>query len=125
MLNDFTVPKRTKELKSEIERARSGELAKQATLELEQGKLSHLKQATKKKDIPAREQKLLASLEHAFSIDATIRAKLEQVAKNGKIDAAVQKEIQDLANQLESGLDRAESGRAQARFDDLKKQIRR
>jgi hypothetical protein len=125
VLKEYEAPRRTKELRAGIERARADELAKQAALELEQGKLRQLKRRSEQKDLPARDQKLLASLDRAFSIDSSIRAKVDLLVRNGKIDAGIQKEIQELANQLESEVDRAESGSAEARFDDFKKKIGR
>jgi hypothetical protein len=66
---------------------------------------------------------MLASLEHAFLIDETIRVKLNLLARKEKTDAGLQKEIEDLANQLETAVDRTETARAEALFDDFKKEF--
>ena len=71
------------------------------------------------------ETRQLAALEKALSIDETIRTKLEQLTQNGKSDAGLHKEIRESTNGLESVIDRAEAGRAEAQFDKLKDAIHR
>ena len=56
VLRKYVRPKRVKELKSEVEKARSDELAKQARWELEKAKLKKLQEATKAKDRETHEK---------------------------------------------------------------------
>ena len=94
--------KTTKELKSEIEKCRSGELAAKANWVLQEGRLKRSGAASKKGELPGPEKTVLGSLDQAFAIDGAIRGKLEQLSKSGKTDAGLQKEIADATNQLEA-----------------------
>jgi hypothetical protein len=123
ILKEYEKEKRTKELQAEIERSRSDEL--RAKAEIGQAE-AELKRSRRPKPEPSESQKqALALLEQAFAFDETIQGKLAQLAKNGKIDAGLQKEIADSTNQLEATLDRAEADSAIARFDALKQQFGR
>jgi len=131
MLVEYTKPKRVKELRSEVETARSDELAKRAGQELEKSRLKGLQAAIKERDRAARERQArelldrqaLAALDRAIPIEEQIRTKLEQLIKNGKPDDPLRKEIQDLTNQLQALVDQAESDRSAARFDEIKVRI--
>jgi len=130
-LLEYTKPKRVKELRSEVEKARADELAKRAGQELEKSKLKGLQAAIKTRDRSAREREArdlldrqaLAALDRAIPIEEQVRTKLEQLIKNGKPDDPLRKEIQDLTNQLQALVDQAESDRSAARFDELKTRI--
>jgi hypothetical protein len=131
-LREYTKPRRLKALQSEVEEARSDELAKKAEWELQQAKLKGLNDAIKAERLRASEQKAAdslgrqatASLERAISIEGQIQTKLEQLTKNGKRDDPLQKEIEDLTNQLQSVIEQGEFERSAAQFAALKTKIR-
>jgi hypothetical protein len=130
LLKEFSKHQRSMELESKVKRALSEELAKRAELQMEQGKLNVLKREAQNKDVRSGDAELLRlfaaplrSIDEAISIDGNVRGKLEQLAKSGKSDAGVQKEIRDSTNQLEALIDRAEVTGALSRFEYVKKSI--
>jgi uncharacterized protein YigA (DUF484 family) len=130
-LVEYTKPLRLKELGSEVEKARADELAKKAEWEVQQAKLKKLNEAIKAENLRSPEQNAVdllarqarASLERAISIEGQIQTKLEQLTKNGKRDDPLQKEIEDLTNQLDSVIVQAEVERSAALFAALKTKI--
>jgi len=131
ILVEYEKPKRLKELRSEVEKARSVELAKRAVSELEQFKIKQLEEAIKALNRLARERtardllvrQALDSLDRAIPIEEKLRTKLEQLTKNGKPDDPLRNEIHDLSNQLQALIEQAEAARSAARFDELKTRI--
>jgi len=131
ILVEYKKPKIVKELRSEVEKARSDELAKKAAWELEQSKLKLLEAAIKARERPSRERQArelldrqaLASLDRAIPIEEKLRTKLEQLTKNGNPDDPLRNEIQDLTNQLQALIEHAEAARSADRFDELKARI--
>jgi hypothetical protein len=123
ILEKYTKPKTVLELESEVERARSAELAKKADFELAQGKLARSKRMTGKKELPVAERKMLALLERGVSVDDTIRTKLEELMKKGKPDHELLKNVQELTNQLERVVEHAEAERAASQLEKLKPTI--
>jgi hypothetical protein len=107
-------------------------LAKKAEWELQQAKLKKLNEVIKAEKLRASAQKALdllarkatASLERAISIEGQIQTKLEQLTKNGKRDDPLQKEIEDLTNQLQSVIEQGEFEQSAAQFAALKTRIR-
>jgi len=133
VLLEFTKDQRVKELRSEVEKARSVELAKQAEWEIEKSKVTWLQAASKRLERIAREgqarnlldRQALASLDRAIPVEERLRIKLEQLTKNGKPDDPLRQEIEDLMNQLQALVDQAEIARSAAQFDRLKTRIHR
>ena len=123
VLEEFTKDKTVKELRARVFLARSDELAKKATWELEQGKLKQLKRTASKNDLSIAEKQILIDLDRATVVDDTIRSKLDQLTKIGKPDNELLKNIQDLTNQLELIVEQAESERAAAQLEKLKPSI--
>ena len=82
VLKTFTKHQRTTELKSQIERARSNELAVKAELTLAEAQLRRARGAGRELSEP--EKKLLGLLDQALAVDQGIRAKLEKLRKNGR-----------------------------------------
>ena len=129
MLEAYTKPKRIKELQSEVAKARSVELAKQAVSELEKSKLKRLEQAIKGLDLPDRKawdllnRQALASLDRAMLIESQLRIKLDQGTKDGKPDEPLRHEIQVLSNQLQALVDQAAFDESAAGFDEWKPRI--
>ena len=124
VLNEFTRPKTIKELKSEVEKARSVELAKRVEMEIAQGKLAHLEGMIPKPGLPVAEQKLLALLERGVGLDDAVSTKLDELLKNGKPDHELLKNIQNLTNELERVLEQAEAACAVAQLEKIKRPIR-
>jgi hypothetical protein len=123
LLLDHTKPKRLKELRAAVERARSDELARHAQWELEKSKLQQLQKAIEQPGPQADQMRVLPLLGKAIPIEEQVRRKLEQLDKNGKPDLPLEKEIRDLANQLQGLVERASQEQAAARFDQWKARI--
>jgi len=131
VLLEYTKPKRVNELRSNVEKARSDELAKRATWSLEQSRLQALQRmidgrapgARGKKARDLLDRQALVSLDRAIPIEEQIRTKLELLTKSGRPDDPLRNEIQDLTNQLQALVDQAEIERSGARFDKLKTRI--
>jgi hypothetical protein len=118
VLSDYTKDKRVKELRAKIEWSRAEELMAKATAELEDSKLKRLSRP--QRGLSAAQKSELGLLDRAIAIDAAIRGKLSQLTKNGKADAALQKEITDSTNERQALIDRAEAEHAAAQTDALK-----
>jgi len=129
VLLEFTKGQRTKQLQTDIERARSDELYTRATWELEQAKCVKLQRMIRDRDLPERkardllDRQPLVWLDRATPIEEQIRNKLEQLDKAAKPDDPLRKEIQGLTNQLRALVDQAEIARSGAQFDTLKTRI--
>jgi hypothetical protein len=131
VLLQYEKPKRLKELRAEVVKARSDELAARLGVEREQGKLKGLQASIKEQRRNAREgrvrplldRRVLVSLDRAVSLDEQIRAKLEQLNKNGQANPRLREEIKDLTNQLQILVDQAEVARSTEMFDRLKARI--
>jgi hypothetical protein len=124
VLNEYEKPKRTSDLKAAIYMARSNELGARVELGLVQESLSRSRKRIERTKLSAREKTVIALVDQACSIDGTVRGKLEQFERTGKADATLQKEITESTNQLEAVINRAESERAAALIDVLKKAMR-
>jgi hypothetical protein len=132
-LVEFTGPKTIKELQSEVKKARSDELEKQAAWQLAESKLKRLDRARQTRDLAARDRQAQQSLrdhardslDRAIAIEAQLRSQLDQFAKDGKGDDRLRNKIRDLSQQLEDLIDQAEADQSAARFDQVKERIRR
>jgi hypothetical protein len=120
MLRKYVMPKRVKELRSEVEKARSDELAKQARWELEKSKLENLKEATKGQDRGSHEQRVLALLDRAVAIAEQLKTKLDQPEKDRASGEQLRKEIADLRGQLQALVEQAQAEHAAAKWAKLK-----
>jgi hypothetical protein len=123
VLLQYTKVKRLSELQSELEKARSEELARRATWELETGKAKRLEAEIKDTQPPPDVKIVLTALDKATSIDEQIRGKLEQGIKEGNLTDSRQKDIQNLTSQLLALVEEADGARAALQFDNLKSQI--
>jgi hypothetical protein len=130
-LVEYTRPKRIKELRSAVARARSKELAKRAALELEQRKQNRLEEAIKRGSPAPRkstapesaDRRAMATLDRAISVEEKLRAKLDQVAKSANAGNSLRKEIDGLIRQLRDLVDQAEAERSLSELDELKERI--
>ena len=125
ILVEYDRRKRQLELESDIEKKRSIELATQADWELEKLRLQKLDRAIKDDKPVEDEKQILTMLDQAMLLENTIRAELDRLAKGGKTDPPLQKEIRDLTNQLQKVVDQAETVQSATQFAKLKTRIHR
>jgi hypothetical protein len=126
---EYTKPFRTSNLGSDVERAKSDEHAKHATLALEKFKLTKLERLIKARDLPSaqrdsrnvHDRHALALLDRTIPIEERLRTKIEQLTEAVKLDQPLRKEIQDLSDQLQALVDQAEIDHSSAQFDKLKR----
>ncbi len=123
VLKDFEKQKETKRLQAAVQKAISEDLASEASvLKLE----DELKRSGgSKPELSELQRQSLELLERAFKLDETVRGKLAQISKYGKIDAQLEKGITDATNELEAVVFRAENANARAGFEALKDAIGR
>jgi len=128
VLLGYTKGVRERELRSQVEKARSDELANRATVALEGSKLTKLQQTIKGRDVPQaaggkqniHDRQALAVLDHAIPIEEQLRAKLNELAKPIKAAEGLRHETENLLTRLRATVDQAEIERSAARFDALK-----
>jgi hypothetical protein len=125
ILVEYTKPKRTKELQAEVARAHAKELAKEADWERLKGQVESLEKTTRTP--PARsevEKRILGLLDRAIPIEERAHAKLDQLARERKAGDSLQKEVQDLTNELGAIVEEAESVKAAGDFARLKSRLK-
>jgi hypothetical protein len=126
VLVEYTKPKRTQELQSELAKARSDELSKIAEWERLKGRLERTqKAATAGADRTDVETRILALLDRAVSIEERIQARLGQFKKEPNHNDAAEKEVLGLMDQLGAIIDEAEAVKAAADFARVKPRLRR
>jgi hypothetical protein len=110
VLVEYTKPKQIKELQSEVAKARSKELAKQAESELLKGQIESLQKTARTEPAPSDvEKRILGLIERAIPIDEQAHTKLDQLGRNVDSAQSLQKEVQDLTNELGAIIEEAES----------------
>jgi hypothetical protein len=125
VLAEFAQRKHLMELQSDIEKMHSIELSNHADWDIQKSRLEKLEEAVKD-DRPTRnEKRALAMLDQAILLEHSIRAKLDQLAKVGKTDPTLQREIHDLTNQLQNDVNRADAWQTAAQFAKLGEKIHR
>jgi hypothetical protein len=123
VLRKYARPKRVKELKSEVEKARLDELAKGATWEREKAKLAQLQEVTKAKDREIHEQHVLTLLYRAVSIAEQLETKLDQAKKDREPGDQLRKEIADMTARGQSVVEQAQAEAAAAKWAKLKPKV--
>ena len=123
LLRQFARPKRVKELKSEFEKARSDELAKQAQWELEKLKLKKLQEAAKTQDRDPHEHRVPKLLDQALPIAEQLKAKLDRAEKDREPDDQLCKEIAGMTGQLQAVVEQAQAEDAAAKWATLKPKV--
>ena len=129
---EFTKPKRLKELRSRVEKARAEELVQQASSDIAQVRFKALQATIKANEFSAAEKssrdtqdrQTRESLVRAIAIEEQLEATLNQVKMNGGDDLRIRGEIKDLSQQLETILEQAEAEQAAAQFDAVKVRLR-
>jgi hypothetical protein len=119
-LRKYVMPRRVKELRSEVEKARSDELATQARRELEKSKLENLQEGTKRQNRAPHEQRVLTLLDRAVSIAEQLETKLDQAEKDREPGDQRRKEIADMTARLQSLVEQAQAEAAAAKWAKLK-----
>jgi hypothetical protein len=123
VLNRYFIGKRTKELDSEVKKAHSDELAKQAHWELAKGLEAKVREESQRPDFSEDRKKILALLDQAIPIEEKLRARLAEASKANTPQASKPDDIVLLLNDLGSLVDRAESVRDIGDFARLKPQV--
>jgi len=126
VLLEYEKPKRIKELSSDVEKARSNELASKATWELEQGKLKKLEDPSRNQPrLTGEQQRMLALLERAIPIEEQLSAKLDQIEKDRELGESLRKRIADLTAELQGIVEQARAEEASKVLANLKSKIGR
>ena len=129
VLIEYQHPRDVKNLKANVEKARSHELARQATLELEQSKLKKLERMND----PARSRNLLSDdrkqivelLVRAIPLEEQLSSRLDQTKADGQPAESVRIEITGLTRELQEIVDRAHDAGTAAAMGRLKSGLRR
>ncbi len=126
VLVEYTKEKRTQDLKAELAKARSDEKSKKAEWELLKGRIERTqKAATAGVDRTDVETRILVLLDRGVPIEERIQARFQQFKKEPSHDAAAEKEVLDLLDQLGAIIDEAEAVKAAADFARVKSRLRK
>jgi len=123
-LEKYVRPKRVKELKSAVEKARSDELALQARWKQEELKLAKLQKASNGQNRGPQGRQVLELLDQAISIADQLKTKFDQVEKDHEPGDSVRKEITDLTGRLQAVVAQAQREQAAASWANLKPTVR-
>ena len=123
LLRKFAGPKRVTELKAEVEKARSDELARQAQWELEKVKLKKLQEAAKMQGRETHEQRVFTILDQTLPIAELLKTKLDQAEKDREPDDQLRKEIAGMTGQLQALVEQAQAADAAAKWARLKPRV--
>jgi hypothetical protein len=131
VLEEYTKPKRLKELRAQVEKARADELDKRVECELRQSHVKQIQESIKAYRLPADQRRAREELDRrmrdsrdrAISIAEQLQTKLDQLTANSKPGDPAPVEIRDLLNQLGGVLDQAEAEQYAAQLDELKLRI--
>jgi hypothetical protein len=125
LLREFEQPKRLRELRSEVERARADELRKKQERQLEEDKLSRMKQDAAKPSGQARFNPILKALAEAARLEGEVRTKLADLTPSEQPSQEERrKEISALDDALEAKLREAERVLKELKFTELAADIR-
>ena len=123
LLQKYIRPRRVRELKSEIEKARSDELAKQAQWERGKSELKKLQEATKPPARDTREQRVLTLLDRAVPIAEQLKTRLDEAEQDRNPGEQLRKEISDTLGQLRALVERAHREDSAAKWAKLKPKV--
>ncbi len=126
VLDQYERPVRVKELRSDLEKARSDELAKQASLSLSQAILTKMQRdGTAHPALTKRQEQMLSLLKIAIPIEEKWRNQLEQAEKGGGVGEAQRNEIVNVARHLREIVDLAAAGEEAAAWNEFRAKIKR
>jgi hypothetical protein len=126
VLVEYTKSHRTKDLETQIKKARSDELGKQAEWELLKSRIKKTQGAPKAE--PAYtdvEKRIVLLLDRAAPVEERVQARFRQLKQEPGPDAAAEKEVRGLLDQLGAIIDEAEAVKAAADFDRVKPRLRK
>lgn len=125
ILTEFTIPKRTLELRSEEKKAHSRELASQATWELTKAMAEQARKESSASDLPDDRKRILGLIDQAIPLEEKIQARLQEAGKAGTIAQTLVDEISRLTGELETVIEQAESAQDFGTFARLKSRIQK
>jgi hypothetical protein len=125
VFEEYEKNRQTTELRSKIELARSDELRAKASMELGEALINRSRPMGGKNALSRSQVRVLELLNQALVMDGKVRAMLDQLSKNAKLDAGLQKEIAESTNKLEAIVDRAEDELTVGSLGALKESIER
>ena len=126
VLLEYEKHKNELELRSGIEKARSDELARRATWELEQSKLKQMQNLARSQGrLDAGRKRILALLHQAIAVEEPLSTRLDKTGPGNQPDDAFRKEITDLTTRLRELVDRAQGEADAAALSDLKSRLHR
>lgn len=124
VLVEYTKSSRTRELASQLARARSEEHGKKAEWELLKRRMEKLRETGATVPRPGDvEQRILALIVRAIPIEERVRAGQARASGRAKISESDQKELRDLTNELGAVVDDAEAVKAEDDFGRLKLRV--
>ena len=122
-LRKYGMPRRVKELKAEVEKARLDELAKQAVWELEKIRLKKMQEASKGQDREPHHQRVLSLLDQTLPLAEQIKTKLEKAEQDQNSARQFRNEITAGLDQLQTLVEQAQAEYAAAKWAKLKPKI--
>jgi hypothetical protein len=129
VLVEYEKQKNDRELMSSIEKARSDELARKATWQLEQSKLMKLQKmqdpARRSAELTDQRKRMLTLLDRAIPIEEQLSARLDQIKEDSHPGDSQCSEITNLTRQLQRIVDQAHGEEASADLARLKWNLRR
>ena len=126
VLLDYSRQKTEKDLNSEIEKARSDELVRRASWELEQSKLKKLQSPPRNQSrLDGDRKRILALLDQAIAVEEPLGAQLDHVNPASGPNDADQRAIADRLRQLRELVDQAEREADAAALARMKWRLRR
>jgi hypothetical protein len=126
LLVKYDHEKQLRELNARVDKARSDELARRVTLQIEDRKLKRMQEPPEMSGTPSDERgRIGALLDEAAAIEEKLSARLDQIKDGDDADPSLRTEIADLARSLKTIIRRAQSEQAAAEFGRLKSELRR
>ena len=129
VLLEFERDHNLKNLKRDLENARSDELASRASLDLELSKLKKLVRmrdpATSRRSLSSERQQILQWLASAIPLEEQLSARLDQIKKDEQPAESARKDVTDLIRKLEEIVEPAQDAEIAAATGSLRSRVRR
>jgi hypothetical protein len=123
VLVEYTKAFTIQQLRSNVEKARSEELAANATWELESAKVKQLERDAAANRPPTDAKQVLVLLDQAIAFAERIRGMVAQLNGDGKHDESIQKEMDDATSRLRAIVEEADATWTTLLFDKMKPRI--